>query len=256
MSYRLLHGVATRLRPVMQTGRQFNDALPLMLWQGFATGGQYLVPFICRKGALAPLLRRRRRRALFDQTTQATGADALQGMSWQEFEMLVGEGFKRRGYGLRRTGGGGADLVLTKGSQKFFVQCKQRKAFKVGVTTVRELYGVMTAEGATGGFVVTSGRFTNEACAVAAGRNVELKEGDGLMQLLGEGRANKAARSHLDTARTTHDSTGPAWPRATVALKPPPQSPVNHLKPDCPRCASRTKGPGLRPLIGGRRVKA
>ncbi len=42
-------------------------------------------------------------------------------------------------------------------------------ALKVGVDVVRELYGVMAAKGATGGFVVTSGRFTEDAKAFAQG---------------------------------------------------------------------------------------
>jgi restriction system protein len=37
----------------------------------------------------------------------------------------------------------------------------------VGVDVVRQLYGLMAAHGATGGFVVTSGRFTDEATAFA-----------------------------------------------------------------------------------------
>jgi restriction system protein len=40
---------------------------------------------------------------------------------------------------------GGVDLVLTKpgksGGEKFLVQCKQWRAYKVGVDVVRELYG-------------------------------------------------------------------------------------------------------------------
>jgi restriction system protein len=101
VAYWVLHGVANRPLPVVQTGQQVSAALPSMLWQGLATGGQYLIPFIFLMGALASFLRRRRRNALFETASQASGADALQGMSWQEFEMLVGEGFKRRGYGVR-----------------------------------------------------------------------------------------------------------------------------------------------------------
>lgn len=72
---------------------------------------------------------------------------------------------------------GGIDLVLSKGSEKFLVQCKQWKAFKVSVTVVRDLYGVMAVKGAAGGFVVTSGRFTDEATAFASGRNIKLIDG-------------------------------------------------------------------------------
>src|SRR5258708_15004030 len=114
-------------------------------------------------------------------------------MSWREFETLVGEGFRRRGYSVKETGGGGpdggVDLVLSKDGEKTLVQCKQWKAFKVGVSTVRELYGVMAADGAAAGFVVTSGRFTQEAVAFAAGRNIHLMDGAALMKLLKEAKA-------------------------------------------------------------------
>ena len=63
---------------------------------------------------------------------QAQSTNALDGMSWREFEMLVGEAFRLQGYRVIETGGGGADggidLVLFKGSEKFLVQCKQWKA--------------------------------------------------------------------------------------------------------------------------------
>ena len=83
-SYWALHAVATRPLPSMQTGPQISNALPTMLWQGFATGGQYLLPFICLMGALASFLRRRKRNALFDPPHKPPGVDPLRGMSWQE----------------------------------------------------------------------------------------------------------------------------------------------------------------------------
>ena len=52
------------------------------------------------------------------------------------------------------TGGGadgGVDLVLSKTGERILVQCKNWKSSKVGVSTVRELFGVVTAEGASGG---------------------------------------------------------------------------------------------------------
>lgn len=80
-------------------------------------------------------------------------------MAWKEFEKLVGEAFRLQGYQVTELGGdgpdGGIDLVLRKGHEKFLVQCKQWKAFTVGVAVVRELYGVMAAKGATGGFIVS-----------------------------------------------------------------------------------------------------
>lgn len=52
------------------------------------------------------------------------------------------------------------DLVLCKGGEKFFVQCKQWKKSSVGVKPVRELLGVVSAHEAAGGFFVTSGAYT------------------------------------------------------------------------------------------------
>src|SRR5687767_13924553 len=111
--------------------------------------------------------------------------------------MLVSEGFRLQGYQVEETGGGGPDggidLVLSgpgkTGREKFLVQCKQWRAFKVGVTVVRELYDVMAARGAAGGFVVTSGRFTEEAISFASGRNVTLVDGSKLHGLLRQAKA-------------------------------------------------------------------
>ena len=109
-------------------------------------------------------------------------------MSWTEFELLVGESFRLAGFEVVETGGGGADggvdLILHKDGERFLVQCKQWRALKVSVGVVRELYGVMADQGAAGGFVVTSGRFTEDASAFAKGRNIELIDGDALAQVL------------------------------------------------------------------------
>ncbi len=110
----------------------------------------------------------------------------IRDMTWREFEMFVGEVFRRKGFRVRETGGygadGGVDLELSAGSDRYLVQCKRWRANRVDAPTVRELYGVMAATGASGGFVVTSGEFTQEAAAFAEGRNIELI---GLPQLIG-----------------------------------------------------------------------
>ncbi|RYF52766.1 MAG: hypothetical protein EOO27_27795 [Comamonadaceae bacterium] len=192
LSYFLLHAVASAPLPVAKTPQEIGNLATSGIWRGLAYAGQYILPIICAVGALASAVRRRERRALVDSVSQSKAADLLDGMSWREFELLVGEGFRRQGYVVSETGGGGADggvdLVLGKGGDKFLVQCKQWKAFKVGVTVVRELYGVMAARGAAGGFVVTSGRFTKEAAIFASGRNIRLIDGPALLQLIREGR--------------------------------------------------------------------
>jgi restriction system protein len=44
---------------------------------------------------------------------------------------------------------------------------------------VRELHEAMAAEGAIGGFAVTSGAFSLDAKRFASGRNIELIDGEG-----------------------------------------------------------------------------
>lgn len=197
ISYLLLHDVASQLVVATAQPGQLGAMVTQTLWKSMASVGQFLLPFICLAGAGMSAWRRRERKNLAVDVAQSKAADALDGMTWRQFEMLVGEGFRMQGYQVVETGGGGADggvdLVLTKqgksGGEKFLVQCKQWRALKVGVDVVRDLYGVMAARGATGGFVVTSGRFTDDAISFASGRNVTLVDGPKLHGLLQQAKA-------------------------------------------------------------------
>ncbi|NQW94656.1 MAG: restriction endonuclease, partial [Polaromonas sp.] len=185
-----------------------------------ASVGQYLVPFIGLVGAEMSFFRRKQRIALVTDVAQAQSADALDGMSWREFELLVGEAFRLQGYRVTETGGGGPDggidLALTKGTEKFLVQCKQWKAYRVSVDVVRELYGVMAAKGAAGGFVVTSGRFTDDARKFAEGRNVQLVDGSKLFAMIKQAKQSLAA-----TAQPANSKPQMATPRAVAATSCP-----------------------------------
>ena len=123
-----------------------------------------------------------------------TGLKSISNLDWKRFEQLVSEAFRRQGYSVTETGQGGADggidLALRKGSELFLVQCKQWRAYKVSVTIVRELYGVMAARGAAGGFVITSGNFTEDAKAFASGRNIELIDGLRLEKMIASVQAS------------------------------------------------------------------
>ncbi len=213
------------------------------LWKTFATVGQYLIPALCLLGAGVSAWRRHHRQRLVTDVAQARSADALDGMSWQSFEMLVGEGFRLQGYQVTETGGGGADggldLVLTKGGEKFLVQCKQWRAMKVGVEIVRELYGVMAARGATGGFVVTSGRFTNDAKLFTQGRNLQLVDGPRLLAMLQQAQQSRSAVAAVIAAHggVHHEPASP--PAAAPAGATPGASAsvtASSTQPGCPNC--------------------
>jgi hypothetical protein len=110
--------------------------------------------------------------------------DALNQMSRQEFETLVGEYFCRRGYALVETGDGVADdcvdLVVEREGGRYLVQCKQVRTLRIDVKVLRELYGVTAARRAKGCFVVTSGDFTEEAKRFAAPLKMGLIDGERL----------------------------------------------------------------------------
>jgi len=120
--------------------------------------------------------------------------ETIRKLNWREFEVLVGEAYRRKGYNVIETGGsgadGGIDLVLKRGGEKLLVQCKHWKMENVGVKIVRELYGVVIAEKATGGVVISSGKFTQEAIDFAKGKPLELLNGTQLLILITE--VNKA----------------------------------------------------------------
>jgi restriction system protein len=224
IGYVVLHRMAAPVAvTAVQPGQITSIAVQSMI-TGLATAGQYIVPLIGLVGAAMSFVRRKRRTALVTDVAQAKSANALDGMSWREFELLVGEAFSLQGYRVTENGGagpdGGIDLSMTKGNEKFLVQCKQWKAFKVGVDVVRELYGVMAAKGATGGFVVTSGRFTDDAKAFADGRNVQLVDGPKLFAMI------KQARQSL-TATAQQSASKPQAAQQTAAIEPA-----------CPECGA------------------
>ncbi|MHC1728324.1 MAG: restriction endonuclease [Syntrophobacteraceae bacterium] len=117
------------------------------------------------------------------------GIGSIRSIAWREFEQLVGEAYRRLGYSVSETGGGadgGVDLILKRNGEKLLVQCKQWKLEKIGVKVVRELYGVVTGEGASGGVVICSGTFTQEARDFARGKAMELIEGTTLARMVEE----------------------------------------------------------------------
>lgn len=190
-----LHIYAATPAPVATDIAHAGGMVVMQMFKALANIGQWLIPLAFLIGAGVSAWKRHQRTQLLAQAAAPNGAQAVDGMSWQDFERLIGEAFRRRGYTVAETGGGGADggvdLVLTKGGEKSLVQCKHWRAQQVGVAVVRELYGVMAARGATGGFVVTSGSYSNDARAFAQGRNVELIDGPALTRMLRDAQAAK-----------------------------------------------------------------
>lgn len=188
--------------------------------------GQFIVPLLLLAGAGVSFFGRRKREGLFRDVAGDRSGRALRNLSWRDFELLVGEAFRLRGFSVAETGGGGADggvdLRLKKGGEIFLVQCKQWRAEKVSVNVVRELLGVMVSQGATGGFVVTSGVFTGDACSFAEGRNIELIDGTALNAMIQKVRATAPA--------------GVAATDVSSRVEPHLPTPARAMELNCPLC--------------------
>jgi restriction system protein len=194
---------------------------------GLATGGRVVLPILFLACAAASAIGRAWRRDLFDRASGGAGPQAIDQMSWEAFEALLGEAYRRQGYRVVETGMGGADggidLALIRDGARTLVQCKHWKAGKVGVTVVRELLGVMTAEKAAAGIVVTSGRFTEEAQRFARTSGIELVDGAALRSMLAEvRRASPSPRTSGEKPPVSVPANAPADAAAT---------------PACPACA-------------------
>ncbi len=136
--------------------------------------------------ALMSAFRSARKRRQFDRQS---GIESIRALSWKQFEELLGEAYRRQGYTVFENSGkgadGGIDLTIKRAGETYLVQNKHWKTYKVSVKIVREMLGLVTAHGATGAIVVTSGAFTKEAIDFAAAQRIELVDGDDLVRLIG-----------------------------------------------------------------------
>jgi restriction system protein len=159
--------------------------------------------------------------------------DTINALSWQDFEALVAEVYRRKGYGVVERGGpsadGGIDLELRAKRDKIVVQCKRWKTRVVGVDRVRELYGAMTAEGASAAIMVCSGRYTPDAIAFARDKPIELVAGPELVEML----AGIQLRQESAATPTGVPDAGLSTAKAAVAASPKAAEAVS-----CPKCGS------------------
>jgi restriction system protein len=175
------------------------------LIRGAASALQYIAPVILSFGAVVSFLTGQRNRRLLAEAKQTAGTSDLQSLTWQDFEHLVGQAFRKRCFVVTETNtgpDGGIDLELRKDGELHLVQCKRWRARKVGVEIVRELYGVMSARGAVGGYVVSSGEFSDEAKRFAAGSNMTVGRGQAQgSHSRGVGSPSRLPASHSEFGR-------------------------------------------------------
>lgn len=193
------------------------------MFRAFVRGAAIVAPMFMGMVWLASLVVRWKRGKLLDSRDSMA---SLRSMSWQDFEHLVGEAYRRQGYFVEETGGGGSDggvdLILGRDGEKVVVQCKQWRSWTVGVRVVRELFGTMMHEGADTAVVVTCGRFTRDAEDFADGKPIELVDGPALWELV------KSVQVDAVPA--------PKLPQPSAPTAAPPT--VGAVALSCPECGS------------------
>jgi restriction system protein len=152
-----------------------------------------------------------------------SGIESIRSLSWRDFECLVSEAYRRKGYSAEvvgtASGDGGVDICLIAPGEKVLVQCKQWKAFKVGVTTVRELLGVVVSQKATKGVLVTSGRFTREAKQFARENpQIQLVDGPELADLVRSVQPAKVTKPEATPQPTASTPQPPGCPACGTGM--------------------------------------
>ena len=209
-------------------------------WQGLGGigGGIFLIP------AGMSLWNRARKKRLLDRQR---GIDSIRSLAWREFEELVAEVFRREGYSVKENvvagADGGVDVRLRREGWAYLVQCKHWAGNRVGVAVVREMFGVMTAEGAAGVFVVCTGGFTADAREFASGKPVTLVDGAALVEMVERLRRGGDGQGRLLAALAEDVGRGPAVVQGEEAMRVGPDE-------ACPRCGAglvvRTANKGKR----------
>lgn len=138
------------------------------------------------------------------------GIAALSAVSWRSFVHMVFEALACRGF--RRVAGadmsGGGEHLLEDERGQWLLSCKHGSAFVLGRLSVTELARAVEMRGASGGFLVTQGRITDDARPLAESQRIELLDGKALWpqlrdflpegQLAGiRARAGTAARRRI-----------------------------------------------------------
>ncbi len=112
--------------------------------------------------------------------TVPVATPALDALRNDQFELLVGEIFRREGYAVELSAaaaqGDSIDLTLRRDAETILVQCKYWRTSRVTEREVREFYGAMMANGAPRGIFVTAGSFSRDAQEFAEGKQIDLMD--------------------------------------------------------------------------------
>ncbi len=124
------------------------------------------------------------------QKEMQLGLQALAGMHWREFSVLV-KRMLREQRGLRELNDPteesrepSSDFLLSDGPNSWLVSCKHGLAYRIGTAAVNELGAAARLAGARGGVLLTEGRMERDGRSAAEKQAVEVLDGPRLWPLL------------------------------------------------------------------------
>ncbi|WP_459047027.1 restriction endonuclease [Stenotrophomonas sp. PSU_St99] len=124
------------------------------------------------------------------QKEMQLGLQALAGMHWREFSVLV-KRMLREQRGLRELSDAteesrepSSDFLLSDGPNTWLVACKHGLAYRIGTAAVNELGAAARLAGAKGGVLLTEGRIERDGRSAAEKQAVEVLDGPRLWPLL------------------------------------------------------------------------
>ncbi|ENE1251553.1 restriction endonuclease [Stenotrophomonas maltophilia] len=124
------------------------------------------------------------------QKEMQLGLQALAGMHWREFSVLV-KRMLREQRGLRELNDPSeesrepsSDFLLSDGPNQWLVSCKHGLAYRIGTAAVNELGAAARLAGAKGGVLLTEGRIERDGRGAAEKQAVEVLDGPRLWPLL------------------------------------------------------------------------
>jgi len=117
----------------------------------------------------------------------------LKRLSWDDFELLCMELFREKGWKVlgneKKGADGGVDIWMQKTSMmkrrtSAIVQCKRYDDAMVTIKVIREMYGLMYEYDVDEAYIVTTSRFTKECYKFVEGKNIELIDGNKLVEMI------------------------------------------------------------------------
>lgn len=117
----------------------------------------------------------------------------LKRLSWDDFELLTMELFKKKGWNVKgnekKGADGGVDVWIektsfTKKNISAIVQCKRYDDALVTIKVIREMFGLMHEYEVDEVYIVTTSRFTKECYHFIEGKKITLIDGVTLVKMI------------------------------------------------------------------------